>query len=174
MKTPTVLSRDALEIYLNDHLLGATAGVELARRSAGENEGNEFGEPLGLLADEIDEDRSALVAFIEELGYRVDRIKVAAGWSAEKLGRLKPNGQVTGYSPLGRLLELEGLLAGIHGKQALWRTLLRAELVDPARLELLLERAKRQVATVQRLHRSATDLALTHVDADDTVAATSG
>ena len=39
-------------------------------------------------------------------------------------GRLKPNGQLTGYSPLSRLVELEGLSLGITGKLGLWRALL--------------------------------------------------
>ena len=32
-----------LAIYLNDHLAGSTAGVELARRTAHENDGSELG-----------------------------------------------------------------------------------------------------------------------------------
>ena len=35
------------------------------------------------------------------------RAKDGAAWVAEKLGRLKTNGQLTGYSPLSRLVELE-------------------------------------------------------------------
>jgi hypothetical protein len=167
MRTPTVFSSEPLTIYLNDHLAGATAGTELAQRVATENEATAFGASLDRLAEEIQQDREELIAFMTELEIPVDRAKVALGWTAEKIARLKPNGQLRGYSPLGRLLELEGLLAGIHGKQALWRTLLRAELIDAARLEPLLDRAKRQVATVQRLHRSATDLAITHGDVDE-------
>ena len=43
---------------------------------------------------------------------------------AEKLGRLKPNGQILGYSPLSRLVELETLALGITGKRSLWEALL--------------------------------------------------
>jgi hypothetical protein len=164
MQTPTVLSRDSLELYLNDHLLGATAGVELVRRTACENEGNEFAEELGLLAAEIDEDRAELVALIERLGCRIDRLKVAVGWSAEKLARLKPNGQLTGYSPLARLLELEGLIAGIHAKHALWSALREiapeTESLDEARLGALATRADLQLAAVERLQHAAARLAL--------------
>ena len=46
--------------------------------------------------------------------------KSAGAWTAEKFGRLKPNGQLTGYSPLSRLVELEGLKLGITGKLGLW------------------------------------------------------
>ena len=42
------------------------------------------------------------------------------GWTGEKLGRLKLNGQLLGYSPLSRLIELEGLMLGIAGKLAMW------------------------------------------------------
>ena len=42
MEKPALLSTDLLTIYLNDHLAGATAGVELARRAAGENKGSEL------------------------------------------------------------------------------------------------------------------------------------
>ena len=52
-----------------------------------------------------------------------DRVKVTAAWVGEKAGRLKPNGQLTGYSPLSRVVELEGLSLGIEGKRLLWVSL---------------------------------------------------
>jgi hypothetical protein len=42
---------------------------------------------------------------------------------ARESGRLKLNGELTRYSPLSRLLELEDLTAGIEGKRALWLAL---------------------------------------------------
>ena len=46
-----------LGIYLNDHLAGATLGVELARRLRSSNEGEaEFGQPLARLCAEIEAD----------------------------------------------------------------------------------------------------------------------
>jgi hypothetical protein len=112
-----------LAIYLNDHLAGATLGVELVRRAARENAGNELGEFLRSLSAEIAEDRATLVGLMERMGIPLSIPKIAAGWAAEKLGRLKPNGQLAGYSPLSRLLELEGLAAGIEAKRGLWLTL---------------------------------------------------
>ena len=48
----------------------------------------------------------------------------ACGWMGiEKAGRLKLNGQIRGYSPLSRLIELEGLKTGVSGKRALWQAL---------------------------------------------------
>ena len=160
MDKPALLSTDALTIYLNDHLGGATAGVELVRRAASENEGNEFGPVLRELSAEIERDREDLIGIITGLDFPVDRAKVALGWTAEKVGRLKPNGRLRGYSPLSRLLELEGLLAGIHAKRALWRTLLRTGKADPQRLELLLARAEQQAEIVERMHGQAAELAI--------------
>jgi hypothetical protein len=112
-----------LAIYLQDHLAGATAGAELARRARGSNEGTPLGEFLDRLAEEIEEDRQVLIGIMEELEVSPDRVKNALGWGAEKLGRLKPNGQFKGYSPLSRIVELEGLHVGISGKLSLWQSL---------------------------------------------------
>ena len=115
-----------LKIYLKDHLAGATAGLELALRSAGANEGTPLGEFLVRLADEIAEDREILTEIMDALDVPQDKVKNAMGWGAEKLGRLKPNGQLTGYSPLSRVVELEGLTVGVRGKQSLWENLTEA------------------------------------------------
>ena len=90
-----------------------------------------------------------------ELGVKADRAKVAVGWAAEKMGRLKPNAQLRGYSPLSPLVELEGLLVGIQGKLSLWRALAEVAAalgLDPARLQGLAARALSQQADVER-HR---------------------
>jgi hypothetical protein len=144
-----------LATYLNDHVLGATLGTELVRRAARENQGSELGDFLTGLAQEIDDDRDTLLGVMRELGVKTDRLKVAAGWTGEKLGRLKPNAQLRGYSPLSPLVELEGLLIGIQGKLAMWRLLAEVAQdvgLDRPRLEALATRAERQQADVER-HR---------------------
>ena len=155
-----------LATYLNDHLGAATAGVELVRRAARENEGSELGSFLSDLAGAIEADRETLEAIMGELGVKADRAKVAAGWAAEKVGRLKPNAQLRGYSPLSPLVELEGLLVGIQGKLALWRALAEvadAVGLDRARLETLAERAESQQADVERHRRDVARVALTAI-----------
>jgi hypothetical protein len=144
-----------LATYLNDHLLGATAAAELVRRAARENEGSGLGEFLSQLAGAIQDDRETLQEIMGELGVKIDRAKVAVGWAAEKIGRLKPNAQLFGYSPLSPLVELEALSVGIQGKLAMWRSLAEvAEALglDRARLQELAARAEGQQADVER-HR---------------------
>ena len=141
-----------LAIYLNDHLGGATAGVALARRALRSNRGSELGTFLEGLVDELEEDRRALRAVIEQLGMPQSRAKPALGVVAERVGRLKLNGQITGYSPLSRVLELEGLTIGIEGKASLWRNLREtpaAERLRDVDLDELLARAERQQATLE-------------------------
>jgi hypothetical protein len=111
---------ELLGIYLNDHLAGSAVGVEMARRSRGANAETEFGGPLSALCGEIEADRETLEAVIEELAVGRSRIKPTLGWLAEKVGRLKPNGQLRGYSPLSRVVELETLIVGVTGKLRLW------------------------------------------------------
>jgi len=155
MGTGEPVNEKLLGIYLNDHLAGSTAGIELARRSAGANEGTGLGDFLARLVSEIDADRDALIRIMELFGVRQDQLKKTAAWTAEKLGRLKPNGQLTGYSPLSRLVELEGLHVGISGKLSLWQTLsgsiADASALSPANVELpdLVARAERQLAELE-------------------------
>ncbi|MFJ4953804.1 hypothetical protein [Streptomyces sp. NPDC088760] len=142
-----------LGIYLNDHLAGATAGTERAAHLVRSSRGSELGRALEPVAAEIAQDRTTLIGIMRDLGVPVRRYKVCAGWAGEKAGRLKPNGRLVRRSPLGILLDLEALRLGIEGKAALWQTLRRLSAtearLDPARLDTLLERARRQQITVE-------------------------
>jgi hypothetical protein len=152
-----------LPIYLNDHLAGATVGVELARRAARENAGSSLGAFLSdALLPEIEEDRETLRSLMNRLGIPQSRPKAALAWAAEKVGRLKLNGEWRRYSPLSRLLELEGLAAGIEGKRAMWVSLERIRDTDARLQELdlgaLAERASSQRERLEE-HRQAAAVA---------------
>jgi len=132
-----------LAIHLNDHLAGSAAGVELARRLRTSNKGDpEMGPTLAQVCGEIEEDREVLEALMDRLGVRRDPLKPVLAWAGEKLGRLKPNGQLRGYSPLSRLVELEGLTLGVTGQMQLWRGLERSlDSVEGFDFEQMAERA---------------------------------
>lgn len=146
--------------------MGSTTGVELARRARDNNRGNRYGQPLTRIASEVEEDRDALLALMEELELSPDRVKVALGWAGEKVGRLKPNGRLLGYSPLSRVVEIEGLFLGVTGKLSLWENLQacgpgltgRINSVD---LDALIERARSQRSTLEGLRLDAAAEALT-------------
>jgi hypothetical protein len=154
-----MLDRKLLGIYLNDHLAGATGGAELAKRARGANAGNEYGEVLDRIVREIDEDRDALQRLMDTLEVKRDQPKVVVAWVTEKLSRLKPNGQIRGYSPLSRLIELETLALGIGGKVSLWDALTEVAgedvRLDREELARLTERAERQRSEVWELRGRA-------------------
>lgn len=146
-----------LAIYLNDHWAGSTGGLELAKRTAGANEGTEYGPQLAKLAEEIDDDRETLARVMEEFGIRRDPVKQAGGWLAEKVGRAKLNGQLVGYSPLSRLVELEGLHLGVSTKLSLWQNL-RATFGPQAGgedMDALIVRAQAQLDGLEELRLRA-------------------
>jgi hypothetical protein len=168
--TPDISLRNAdvstrLATYLNDHLGGSATGRELGRRALKSNRGNEYGLVLEDVVRQIEEDVESLLELMRRLEVKPDRVKEALGWAGEKVGRLKLNGQLLGYSPLSRLIELEALMLGVSGKLALWQAL-RAVLADDPRidgidLEHLAERAKEQRRVLEGLRRRAAIEALT-------------
>jgi hypothetical protein len=154
---------DLLRIYLNDHLAGSAAARALARRVARENSGSPLGTLLGEFVRELETERSVVLDLLGAVAGRENEVKQAAGWLLEKLGRLKLNGKLVGYSDLSRLLELEGLLSGIHGKLLLWRAMERLSAFDErlrvADFAALAERAERQLASFEEQRLVAAETA---------------
>ena len=135
-----------LAIYLRDHLAAAALARGRCRYARERNRGTELGGFLDSLLREIEEDAATLRRVMNRVGVVPSPLKLAVGVAAERAGRLKLNGRLTGYSPLGRVIDLEALSLGVEGKRRLWRAL--GALAD-ARLaefdfEALAERATRQ------------------------------
>ncbi|MGE5527344.1 MAG: hypothetical protein ACM3Q9_01620 [Methanosarcina sp.] len=147
-----------LAIYLNDHLAGSTVGVELARRLRSQNRSEpQFGQPLAQICGEIEADRDTLIHLMERLGIERDRVKPVLAVIGERLGRLKLNGRLRGYSPLSRVLELEVLPGLIGGKIQLWNALEDrfGESLDGFDFHALAVRADSQGQRVEDLHLTA-------------------
>ena len=143
-----------LKIYLNDHLAGSMAGLELVKRAHGSNPVGALGEFLARLERELQEDRAFLEEVVDALELGREPYKVIAAWVAEKLGRFKLNGQILGYSDLSRLVELESLKIGITGKLSMWTALqhmkgheTRLAVLD---FDRMIKRAEEQLAELDR------------------------
>ncbi len=153
-----------LAIYLNDHFAGSIAGVALARRCLSNNERSELGTFLRGLVAEIADDQATLSQLMDELSIPRSKAKIGAAWTAERIGRLKLNGRVTGYSPLSRLVELEGLSVGIEGKRLLWLVLAQVRETDrrlsQRDFETLAERARTQRERLEPHRQAAAVVAL--------------
>jgi hypothetical protein len=115
------MNTDQLGTYLNDHLAGSEAGLQLIARLAEDYPDTEFADGLRSLHAEIEEDQQELKRLLERVADGGSTIKQAAGWVAEKLTRLKLG--LTTAEPLALFEALEALSLGILGKRALWRGL---------------------------------------------------
>jgi len=153
------IGEDRLSIYLNDHLMGSTTGVRMARDLANRDPSPVFDE----LAQEIAEDRQTLLDLMDRFGAREDHVKVALGWVAERAFQLKFRGELRGYTPLSLLEEIETLSLGVEGKLAMWAALRRTHAGDPRLgpidLDALIERAGSQRARLEQERMSAAEAA---------------
>ncbi|HWI03854.1 MAG TPA: hypothetical protein VNT52_08525 [Acidimicrobiales bacterium] len=112
-----------LDVYLNDHLAGSAAAVELVERIRDNNQGTPIAAHMEKLALEIEKDRDTLGDVMERLGVVRSTPQQVAGKVLETLSRLRLNQRITGNADVTRLLELETLSLGIEGKLQLWRAL---------------------------------------------------
>jgi hypothetical protein len=150
-----------LATYLNDHLAGATTGRELAKRAHSNNRGTQFEPTLEWLVEQIVEDRQSLLGIMRAVGAPEDHLKKLAAFAVERVGRLKPNNSLFSYSPLSRMVELEGLMLGVTGKLGCWRAL--QQLDDPRLvafdLERLAQRGLEQRERIEEQRRQAARIA---------------
>ena len=152
-----------LRIYLNDHLAGSVAGYELAKRTQTNNDGTPLGDYLVEFMQEIEEEQEVIEVLLDSIDSSPDRLKQMAAWIAEKAGRFKLNGQITGYSDLSRLVELEGLCLGVEGKTSLWRSLKQVAGHHPSLavtdLDGLIARAEAQREQLEAFRLGAAEIA---------------
>jgi quercetin dioxygenase-like cupin family protein len=152
-----------LAIYMNDQLAAGILWREVARRAARENQGNDGAEALSQVAGEIAEDVELFRGIMRRLRIPERRLKTAAAVVAERFGRLKLNGQLFGYQPLSKFVELDLLVMGIEGKKILWSNLgdlarLRQHLEDIS-FDELVARAERQRALIEPIRHRAGEAA---------------
>ena len=151
--------RKLLRIYLDDHQGVLLAGRELVRRMAKRRSDGELATFLTELLPELEDDRRRVISRLRAAGGSPSAVKSGLAWLAEKAGRLKPNGSLTKPTPLGPLLELEGLRAVLDASRSLWRTLERTDSSTADYTERA-ERAERRLAQVEELRLVVADVAL--------------
>lgn len=156
------MSGRQLDVYINDHMTGATGGVALARRAARNSTDDERTAMWRTVAGEIEEDRQTLGHIRDLVGARPNRAKYVLARVGEMAGRLKTNGRLWRRSEIGQLLELEMMVLGVTGKLALWKALDRLE--DPrlegVDFEELARRAESQRSRLEQFRISLVPAAL--------------
>ena len=142
------MAHRALDLYLNDHLAGATFGVDLARHLESHARDPEQATRFRDLADQIETDRQTLCRVMDRLGTTRNPVKQATTWTAEKLSRARLIGLRILAGELGLFTALEMLSLGVEGKASLWRELRdlsdRYPELDAVELDGLIARAEDQ------------------------------
>jgi hypothetical protein len=109
-----------LEIYLNDHLAGATGACEVARNAVEKYATTAHRNFLSQFLSEVEEDRATLEELIRTVGGTPNPLKQASAWIMEKVSRLKLSPGGLGSEEMSALLTIETLCIGVEGKICLW------------------------------------------------------
>ena len=117
------MSAEVLTTYLNDHLAGSVAALELVDRLTRLCRGTERERIFRTLQAEIEEDQEVLKQLLRAVGGKESKVRKAAAWLSEKIGEAKLELDDTGGGELRLLEALEALGLGIQGKLGLWRAL---------------------------------------------------
>ena len=112
---------DQLHVYLNDHLAGSVAAIELVDDLIEHHPTHRLAKFFNDMRDEIAADQETLRSLLEKLGREESSVRKAGAWLGEKLGRAKL--RFSGESSIGLMQALEALVLGVTGKQLLWRSL---------------------------------------------------
>lgn len=123
-----------LKTYLNDHLAGSVAALELLDHLITLYRGTERETSFAGLRAEVEEDQKVLHQLLEKVGGKESPVRKVAAWVTEKLGEAKLRLDDPGNGHLRELEALETLELGIQGKLSLWQALASvAELTPPLR-----------------------------------------
>jgi hypothetical protein len=157
------VAQSNLTTYLNDHIAGSVAALELLDHLIRSEEADQ--QLLANLHTEIQEDQQLVIRVLRDLGGKQSPARKAAAWLTEKLGQAKLRIDDPGSGDLRALEALETLALGIQGKLALWRALesVRGSVPSLASLDFsrLQSRAVDQYNRVDRLRLQAASRALT-------------
>ena len=138
------MNKDILATYLNDHLAGSVAALELVDRLRRLSAGTDGEQLFVSLRTEIEEDQEIVKLLLRRVGGKESMVRKAAAWLTEKVGEAKLDLDDSGNGQLRLLEALETLGLGIHGKLGLWRALRVASSREPGIGELDLSRLERR------------------------------
>jgi len=158
------MAYQGLDVYLTDHLAGATAGVNLAQMAAQEHRSDEHGAFFGEIASEIKADHDRLEQLIDDLGSDRSATKNAAAEIGSKL--MAPKFTGGDDDALNAFITLETLAIGVEGKLCMWKAL---KLVEDSNATLqsfdidgLVERAQSQRDRLEAKRLEVAPQALAH------------
>ncbi len=110
---------NALYTYLQDHLAGATFGLNLLKDLGEQQLDQELANLAKSVLGEVEAGRQTLERVLKCLGANASPLKDASAWVAQKLGSTK----LSTNKPFGLFEAVELMTLGVLGKVALWKSL---------------------------------------------------
>ena len=138
-----------LTAYLNDHLAGSVAAIELMDDLIGASKDESLRGFLSSLKRDIQADQKILEELIDRAAEKESVTRKAAAWVTEKVVRAKFKIGGEDLGGLGLLQALEMLALGIRGKESLWCALEQAGTPLPGKIDL----AELKRRAVEQQHR---------------------
>lgn len=112
----------AIAHYIQTHLAGAGAGIDLFSHAAGSVRDHAVRAELRRIRDELLDERRRLRRMLDDLGSSESLVLTTAARTGGFVARLKP--QVTRHTDTTDLIQLETMRDAVAGKIAGWQALL--------------------------------------------------
>jgi hypothetical protein len=159
------MSDNNLAQYLDNHLAGSVAGIELVKTMISEQRGTSLSIFLEKLLQELQEDQDVVRRALKELGQKESKVKGMGAWTLEKLA-FSPLTGLADNSDLRPVVELEAILLATLGRCGMWLLLERFHHRYPCLaftdFGLLRQRADRQAEELERYRQEAAASAFLH------------
>jgi hypothetical protein len=117
------VSKKHLATYLNDHLGGSEAGLEVLSHIESKHGAGSVGDITRRIRSEIVDERKVLMQLLDALGESTSVPRRVAGWLSEKALELKLYADDPGDGALRLFEAAEAIKLGVHGKLGLWKAL---------------------------------------------------
>jgi len=154
-----MIDRKTLGAYLNDHLAGSVAALELIGRLATAHTRTPIGDTMLGFQKSLEQEQDVVRALIAAQGESESKFAMSMAWIGEKVSRLKIGPGGDDESGLMLFEALEVLSVCFWGRRSLWRTLEHLEGHTPGVTGLngraLAENAEAQIAVLERLRLDA-------------------
>ena len=153
------MANEHLSTYLNDHLAGSVAAIELLEHLEASEFDGQLTRFFSDLRGDIAADRAELENLMKSLNIDESRTRKASAWLTGKFTELKLRVDDPAGGALRLFESLEVLSLGIEGKRSLWKALIAVSEQSPSlkvmNYDRLIKRAEEQRERVER-HRLIT------------------
>lgn len=112
-----------LATYLNDHLAGSVAAIDLMERIERKHAGDPIGAVVARVRADVIADRQELESIIARLHLAQSAPRKAVAWLGERVAQLKLALDDPSDGALRLFESLEAIALGLEGKNALWHAL---------------------------------------------------